>query len=80
MDLEDGEISAPIRNAVVERGFSKQNQIITPNKARVLIKTVGKKVLLKYISVLFDDDEVEIILDQAAVMWTSSERRTGQGT
>ena len=41
-----------------------KNQIITPNKARVLIKTVGKKVLLKYISVLFDDD-------QAAVMWTS---------
>ena len=49
-------------------------------KARVLIKTVGKKVLLKYISVLFDDDEIEKILDQAAVMWTSSERRAGQGT
>ena len=71
---------APIQNAVVERGFNKQNQIITPNKARVLIKTVGKKVLLKYISVLFDDDEIEKILDQAAVMWTSSERRAGQGT
>ena len=71
---------APIENSVVERGFSKQNQIIAPNKARVLIKTVGKKVLLKYISVLFDDDEIEIILDQAAVMWTSSERRAGQGT
>ena len=55
-------------------GFSKQNQIITPDK------TVGKKVLLKYISVLFDDGEIEIILDQAAVMWTSSERCAGQGT
>ncbi len=52
-------------------GFSKQNQIITPNK------TVGKKVLLKYIS---DDDEIEIIIDQAAVMWTSNEQRTGQRT
>ena len=74
MEFEEGEISQNSKD-----GFSNMEEIITPNKARALIKTVGKKVLLKYISVLFSDDEIEAILDQAAAMWTSSGRRTGKG-
>ena len=49
MDFEEGKISHNSKN-----GFSRMEEIITPNKARALIKTVGKKVLLKDMAVCLE--------------------------
>ena len=71
---------APIQNAVVERSFTFQNIIITPKRNRILIRTVGKKLLIKYSSWILSSEEIEKILELAAISWcTKKNRRAGQG-
>ena len=71
---------APIQNAVVERGFSFQNIILTPQRSRIIIKTIGIKVFLKYVKNILAKEEIDTILDNAALMWaTSRARRNGAG-
>ena len=72
---------APIQNAVVESVFSHQNLIITSRRFRILIKTVGRKVLVKYCANLFSEDQLDAIVERAAVTWLElKERRVGQGS
>ena len=74
---------APIRDAVgvVESVFSHQNLIITSRRFRILIKTVGRKVLVKYCANLFSEDQLDAIVERAAVTWLElKERRVGQGS
>ena len=63
---------APIQNAVVERGFSFQNIILTPQRSRIIIKTIGIKVFLKYVKNILAKEEIDTILDNAALMWATS--------
>ena len=72
---------APIQNAVVESVFSHQNLIITSRRFSILIKTVGRKVLVKYCANLFSEDQLDPIVERAAVTWLElKERRVGQGS
>ena len=71
---------APIQNAVVESVFSHQNLIITSRRFSILIKTVGKKVLIKYCANLFSEDQLDAIIERAALAWVGlKERRIGKG-
>ena len=64
---------------IVESVFSHQNLIITSRS--VLIKTVGRKVLVKYCANLFSEDQLDAIVERAAVTWLElKERRVGQGS
>ena len=73
---------APIQNAVVKSVFfPPENLIITSRRFRILIKTVGRKVLVKYCANLFSEDQLDAIVERAAVTWLElKERRVGQGS
>ena len=61
--------------------FSHPNLIITSRRFRILIKTVGRKVLVKYCANLFSEDQLDAIVERAAVTWLElKERRVGQGS
>ena len=66
---------APIQNAVVESVFSHQNLIITSRRFSILIKTVGRKVLVKYCANLFSEDQLDAIVERAAVTWLELKER-----
>ena len=71
---------APIQNAVVESVFSHQNLIITSRRFSILIKTVGKKVLVKYCANLFSEEQLDAIIERAANTWVKmKDRRIGHG-
>ena len=58
-----------------------ENLIITSRRYRILIKTVGRKVLVKYCANLFSEDQLDAIVERAAVTWLElKERRVGQGS
>ena len=61
--------------------FPPENLIITSRRYRILIKTVGRKVLVKYCANLFSEDQLDAIVERAAVTWLElKERRVGQGS
>ena len=63
------------------RFFPPENLIITSKRYRIVIKTVGRKVLVKYCANLFSEDQLDAIVERAAVTWLElKERRVGQGS
>ena len=61
--------------------FPPENLIITSRRYRIVIKTVGRKVLVKYCANLFSEDQLDAIVERAAVTWLElKERRVGQGS
>ena len=78
--MEDGELEDTSNSAWVEDENVKQNILIVPTRNKILIKTVGRKVLLKYVKNLLPEEEIMKIIDQAALMWcTTAPRRSGSG-
>ena len=65
---EDGEI-------LEESVFSHPNLIITSRRFHILIKTVGRKVLVKYCANLFSEDQLDAIVERAAVTWLELKER-----
>ena len=79
-DLAEKYLLAPVQNAVVERTFSFQNIILTPHRNRFLIENVGKKLFVKYTKFFLSEDEINLLLRQAALEWCLLKmRQTGHG-
>ena len=91
---EDGEILEDITDYVTEGSNVEEIMFEVPLSDctdseccsrvcffRILIKTVGRKVLVKYCANLFSDDQLGAIVERAAVTWLElKERRVGQGS
>ena len=68
-DLAEKYLLAPVQNAVVERTFSFQNIILSPHRNRFLIENVDKKLFVKYTKFFLSEDEIDLVLKQAAFEW-----------
>ena len=66
---------APIQNAVVERTFSFQNLILSARRNRLLLETVSKKILLKYCKLILSKEEINKIIETAAIAWLNEKKR-----
>ena len=59
---------------------SNQNIILTPHRNRFLIENVGKKLFVKYTKFFLSEDEIDLVLKQAALEWFLLKmRQTGHG-
>ena len=59
--------------------FPPENLIITSRRYRIVIKTVGRKVLVKYCA--NSEDQLDAIVERATLTWLElKERRVGQGS
>ena len=54
--------------------------ILTPHRNIFLIENVGKKLFVKYTKFFLSEDEIDLVIKQAALEWCLVKmRRTGHG-